>query len=182
MLSDNARALARLQYLIEHMMMGPHLPDMAESQAWSRAGYPIISQGQSVLFGEAHDSLPYLAGGWWIPEAWGIWGIASPQTIRFALGADYRGGYVNVRVTMQGYAPANMDRPHVDICANGFFLGTYALRGTPQPIKLRLPPACIGDGNILLHMSLHDTYSPASVGDGHDGRQLGVGLVALAID
>lgn len=184
MLADGVGALDRLAHFIEDMICEERQLAVADARAnpgWSPAGYPFIARNEPVQFGIDHDGEPYLASGWWGPEPWGVWGREGPQTVRFALAA-YRGGYVDITVTLQCYAPPAFDRPNVDICANGFFLGTFSVMGVPQAVKLRLSPACIGDGDILLHMALHRQHSPAALGDNHDERTLGVGIIALMMN
>lgn len=181
LLADNMRALARLQGLVERLASDIHHQGKKHDTDWTEEGYPVAPAGEPIFFDSQHDNAAYLANGWWAPEPWGVWGSGGPQIIRFAVGDDYRGGYADVKLTLQAYAPAEIDPPQVDICANGFFLGTFTLKGTPQIFKLRLTPACIDKGNILLHLSLHRQYSPLSIGDGQDQRILGVGLLGLVL-
>lgn len=147
---------------------------------WTNAGFPLIERNWPIRFGVEGDGADYLAGGWWDAEPWGIWGRADRQALRFAL-EDYRGGYVELTLTVQGFATPDAQRPTVDFTANGYFLGSHSLRPDPHGLKLRLPPACIGEGEIALHMKVSATASPASAGISEDDRELGVGLLAIDI-
>jgi hypothetical protein len=153
----------------------------SEGRRWSEAGFPYIDRNWPIRFGENGDGADYLAGGWWDAEPWGIWGRGDRQALRFALD-DYSGGYVELTLMVQGFATPDAQRPTVDFTANGYFLGSHSLRPDAHCIKLRLPPACIGEGDVALHMKVSATASPASAGISPDERDLGVGLFTIDIN
>ncbi|SEJ37176.1 hypothetical protein SAMN05518849_105245 [Sphingobium sp. AP50] len=157
-------------------------PDGAvEGRRWSETGFPIIERNWPIHFSLSGEGADFLAGGWSYPETWGIWGCGDRHALRFALD-DYRGGYIELTLTVQGFAAPDAQRPTVDFIANGYFLDSHSLRPDPHGIKLRLPPACIGEGDIALHMKVDAAVSPASTGLNEDERELGVGLLTLDIN
>lgn len=189
MMADSISRLDRLQHLVELVLSEAHLrrrEDFSASEGnphWSSEGFPILRRNWPVYFGSDRqdDELAaenFLAGGWFARESWGVWGSDAVQAIRFAL-EDYRGGYVTVHLGLHCFVPPGMERPSVDILANGYFLGNHKLGPMGRVITLRLPPSCIGDGNIVLQLQHDAAASPAALGAAPDDRILGVGLTML---
>ncbi|MFC3440466.1 hypothetical protein ACFOKF_04490 [Sphingobium rhizovicinum] len=147
---------------------------------WSEAGFPLIERNWPIRFGIGGDGADYLAGNWWEPEYWGLWGREDTHAIRFAL-ESYRGGYVEVNLTLIGLVGASAQRPTVEFTANGYFLLAHTLRPDEHTLKLRLPPACIGEGDVALYMKINPAISPQALGINEDDRVLGVGLISLDI-
>ncbi|WP_161633937.1 hypothetical protein [Sphingobium sp. C100] len=193
MMADSISRLDRLQHLVELVMaecQARRLDHAARPEGgtrWSAAGFPLLARNHPVDF--SSDTVPdadaanpddYLASGWFVREPWGVWGRDAIQGIRFALD-DYRGGYVTVSLSLQCFVPPGAERPAIDISANGYFLGTHRLGAMLQIVKLRLPPSCIGDGDILLQLQHEAPLSPVSAGASPDPRILGVGLASLDV-
>jgi hypothetical protein len=186
---DCASQMERTHHLAEMVLNEVHArrrqqqqaDGTAEGRRWSTGGFPVIERNWPIHFGLNGEGADFLAGGWSYPEYWGIWGIGDRQALRFALD-DYRGGYIELTLTVQGFAAPEGQRPTVDFIANGYFLDSHSLRPDPHGIKLRLPPACIGEGDIALHMKVDTAISPASTGLNEDARELGVGLWAIDVN
>ncbi|EQB32870.1 hypothetical protein M529_07475 [Sphingobium ummariense RL-3] len=178
--------LDRLNHFSELVLAEVHAqrrdaaPASESGQRWSPAGYPIVRRNEPVRFTNAFDNSAFLASGWFEPEPWGTWGHDALQVLRFAL-EDYKGGYVDVHLTLQCFIAPGADRPTIDVAANGYFLGSFALRSMPQVVRLRLPPSCIGEGDISLHMTFSTPVSPLAVGVSQDPRIFGIGLLMLDV-
>ncbi|HUD94253.1 hypothetical protein [Sphingobium sp.] len=189
MMGDSIRRLDQLQHLVELVLSETHARRRDAAAAtegktrWSDEGFPILPRNWPVHFGTDHDdgdhaADDFLAGGWFGREGWGVWGSDEVHSLRFAL-EEYSGGYVTVHLGLRFFILPGMDRPGVDILANGYFLGNHKLSALGRVVTLRLPPSCIGDGNILLQLKHEAAISPASTGAVPDGRVLGVGLSTL---
>lgn len=189
MMADSIRRLDQLQHLVELVLSETHAhrrdaaPAPEGKTRWSSEGFPILPRNWPVHFGADRDdgelaADDFLAGGWFGRESWGVWGHDTIQTLRFAL-EEYRGGYATVHLGLRCLVPPGMDRPGIDILANGYFLGSHKLGPGGRVITLRLPPSCIGGGNILLQLRHDAAISPASIGAAPDDRIIGVGLTTL---
>ncbi|MDI1296266.1 MAG: hypothetical protein PSY12_10340 [bacterium] len=143
------------------------------------AGFPILARNECIEFSNLNNAI-FLGGGWWGTEPWGIWGRGKSE-LRFCTGKDYAGGYLEVRLVVQGIPSTTAQRPSLQILANGFFLGDFEISGMQQPLRLRLPPAAIGDGNILMILDYSDPQIPVPVGGVSDPRTLGIGLISLLL-
>jgi hypothetical protein len=193
LLRDQAVQIDQVHHLAELVLselhtrrrdMVPHADD--GRRKWSAAGFPIIARNWPVLFGAASesddqgDAADFLAHGWWTAESWGVWGRDELQVLRFAI-ENYGGGYIQIRLTVQGFAAPGVDHPTVDFTANGYFLSREALRLKPQRIKLRLPPSCLGDGDVSLYMKHSAPLAPSTVGLNDDERVLALGLISMDV-
>lgn len=147
---------------------------------WTASGFPVLARGTIVTADTIDIFKRFLASGWWGVEAWGAWGRNQQHAIRFHI-PDYQGGYVDMTLTLQAFVPPNHDPLEVHVTANGLFLGRHAVRAAPRPIRLRLPPAAIGDGDVILYLQCPDSKSPAAFNDSLDQRVLGAGLVAFGL-
>lgn len=147
---------------------------------WSAAGYPYLSRGQNVAVDGDLDPDDFLCSGWWGAEEWGVWGRDGKHSIRFHI-PDHAGGYVDVRLALFGLASTGQERPHVDITANGYFLGQFPLGGKAQTILLRLPPSSIEKGDVILDIRHSEPMSPAMVGLSDDVRMLGAAFVGMIL-
>ena len=183
--------LDRLQHMIELLMAENHLRRLEKATPpegptrWSAEGFPILPRNLLVDFSADApvtivDPDAYLASGWYARETWGVWGHGADQTIRFALD-NYRGGYVTIHLTVRNFLPPGAPPPDIDISANGYFLGSHPVGARLKLLRLRLPPSCIGDGDILLQLQHHTPLSPGSFTGNTDPRLLGVGLSSVAI-
>lgn len=191
MLADSLGRIDRLHGIVDllaaeiHARRREQSPDGVDPARWSAAGFPIAPRNRPVAFGLDHPPgdgpvEDYLVSGWWAREAWGVWGKDTGQTLRFALD-DYRGGYVTLHLTVQAFIPPGSERPAVDISANGYFLGSHVLGSAPQTLRLRLPPSCIGVGDIILLLQHDNLLSPAALDLSADERMLGIGLLSFAM-
>ena len=189
MMHDSLSRLDRVQHLVELLLNEAQAQRLDRAGApdgatrWSPAGFPVLPRNAPVHFGSDRTDGPgdpdaYLASGWFARESWGVWGRDAIQTLRFAL-EDWRGGYASVNLALQCFVPPGGPQPQVDITANGYFLGVFHPGTMPAMAKLRLPPSCIGDGDILLQLTHDAPLSPSARGQAADDRILGVGLVTL---
>ncbi|KQN10187.1 hypothetical protein ASE85_04545 [Sphingobium sp. Leaf26] len=147
---------------------------------WTASGFPVLARGTTVTAETTDIFARFLASGWWGVEAWGAWGRDQQHAIRFHV-PGYRGGYVDMTLTLQAFVPPNHDPLEVHVTANGLFLGRHAVRAAPRPIRLRLPPAAVGHGDVILYLQSPEPKSPATFSDSLDQRLLGAGLVALGL-
>ena len=189
-LAETGSQLDQVQHLVELVLaetLARRLDNATEadpSHLWSAAGFPVLPRNAPVQFrsdtraGEPEPEA-YLASGWHKREPWGVWGSDAVHALRFALDR-WQGGYVTVSLSLFCFLADGMERPHVDISANGYFLGSHRLDAKPRIIRLRLPPSCIGDGDILLQIQHEAPVSPVTHGIAVDPRVLGVGLVMLS--
>jgi hypothetical protein len=189
-MAQSASRLDQLQHLVELVLaetLARRIDGATGARSdvqWSDAGFPVLPRNVPVHFkagtraGEPDPDV-YLASGWHVREPWGVWGSDAVHALRFALDR-WRGGYVTVSLSMRCFLPDGVERPHVDITANGYFLGTHRLDAEQQIFRLRLPPSCIGNGDILLQLQHDAPIAPTSVGVAVDPRVLGVGLAMLS--
>ncbi|MAX16140.1 MULTISPECIES: hypothetical protein [Sphingobium] len=189
-LADSSSRLDQVQHLVELVLaetLSRRLdgaPGSDPAIQWSAAGFPVLPRNVPVYFGSGTktcepDPDVYLASGWHVREPWGVWGSNSIHALRFALDR-WHGGYVTVSLSLFCFLADGMDRPQVDISANGYFLGSHQLDAVHRVVRLRLPPSCIGNGDILFQFQHEAPVSPASHGIVVDPRMLGVGLVMLS--
>jgi hypothetical protein len=191
MMGESLGRMDRIQHGLELLVAETHARRLDHASGpqsatnWSTAGFPVIPRNLPIYFaaptkdGQADPDV-YLADCWHERESWGVWGRDALHALRFALDR-WRGGYVTVRMALRAFQPIGKARPNVDFTANGYFLGSHQLGSVEQVIKLRLPPSCIGDGDVVLQMAHEAPLSPLSFGTANDGRQLGVGLAMLAV-
>lgn len=158
-----------------------NIPQVAISgRRFSVVGYPVLSRDEPVLFSDP-DNAVFLGVGWWGTEPWGTWGRGRSE-LRFCVGEGYLGGYLEARLGIQARPPVDEgQRPTLRIVANGFFLGNFATSGACSSLRVRLPPAAVADGNILLVLDYSDPQKPPAVGDNPDLRTIGVGIVSLLL-
>ncbi len=164
-----------------HMIPSTHQTPAPTEFAMSASGFPFLPRNSVVRFDTIAPGQFFLGAGWWPQEDWGVWGKGESQSLRFCLDQSYVGGYVDAALTLRAFIPPDRPMPKLQIVANGYLLGSYALRGAEQRLKVRIPPACIGDGNIFLHLHFKDAAIPAAVIDSIDERMLGIGLIELEI-
>lgn len=147
----------------------------------SPAGFPYLARGINVNFAQHADGGRYLAWGWWSREDWGVWGSDQRHAIRFALDNSYQGGYVDVMLTVQVTPDPTALPPQVTCTANGHFLRTLELKGHNRRLHVRIPPAAVEDGDILLCFDHdHPVSGQMLLGNG-DERIIGLGIIALEI-
>ncbi|MCP1468498.1 hypothetical protein J3E64_000165 [Sphingobium sp. OAS761] len=191
MAADSISRLDRLQHLVElvlgelHVRRREHDATAHDPARWSPGGFPLLPRNRPVQFGidrEEEGLAPddFLASGWYARENWGVWGRDAVQAIRFSA-ADYHGGYLDLQLTLRSFVPPGGSLPDVDISANGYFLGSHRIGNAARVYRLRLPPSCVGDGDILIQLR-HDSPQIPAKGDVlRDNRILGIGLVALSV-
>ncbi|MEJ7933129.1 hypothetical protein WG907_02520 [Sphingobium sp. AN558] len=143
------------------------------------AGFPILARDLLVEFSDPANII-YLGVGWWGTEPWGTWGRKSAE-LRFCPGEGYVGGYLEVHLGVRSVVPLEGQRPTLKILANGFFLGEFSLSGLQKMVRVRIPPAAIGEGDILMVLVHSDPQTPEPVGDNPDRRTLGIGLASLLL-
>ena len=180
---DQLQHLAELSFAETHARRRDDATKPQGQSSWSSAGFPLIPRNIPVFFGTLRDNQTVdvddiLVRGWYTREEWGVWGQDSIQELRFAMDG-YGGGYATVHLALQCFVPPGMSHQNIDILANGYFLGSFDLPGGLQIIKLRLPPSCICNGDILLQTQQDKTFSPAAFSDSLDTRVLGIGLISL---
>lgn len=172
--------IARLEAEIARLNRADAAGWGASDAPWTASGFPVLARGTTVTAETTNIFSRFLASGWWGVEAWGAWGRDQQHAIRFHV-PDYHGGYVDMTLTLQAFVPPNHDPLEVHVTANGLFLGRHAVRAAPRPIRLRLPPAAIGHGDVILYLQCPDAKSPSTLSDSLDQRVLGTGLVALGL-
>jgi hypothetical protein len=155
-----------------------HLATRLGERRFNAAGFPILARDETIFFADP-DNAVFLGAGWWGTEPWGTWGRGTSE-LRFCVGEGYLGGYLEVHLGVRGPA-GDAERPSLRIVANGYFLGDYPIAGQGRPLRLRLPPAALGDGNVLMVLDYSDPWRPPPQGDVSDPRTLGVGLVSLLL-
>lgn len=143
------------------------------------AGFPILARDLLVEFSDPANII-YLGVGWWGTEPWGTWGRNSAE-LRFCPGEGYVGGYLEVHLGIRSVVPLEGQRPTLKILANGYFLGEFPLSGVHKSVRVRIPPAAIGEGDILMTLVHSDPQTPLPVGDNPDPRTLGIGLASLLL-
>ena len=191
MVADGLGRLDQLQHLVELSFMEAHaqrrenVTPREGKTHWSEAGFPVIPRNMPIFFGTLHsndavDVDDVLIRGWYAREDWGVWGRDAVQEFRFAM-ESYSGGYATVHLGLQCFIPPGVNHQNIEILANGYFLGNFDLRGGLQTIRLRFPPSCIGNGDILLQFQQENPFSPSAFGTSLDTRVLGIGIVSIDI-
>lgn len=180
-----ALALARVEELEAALASAsPPIPPMTLGQAdrpCSPAGFPLLERGVELAFAPEAGNGIFLAAGWWNEEAWGVWGRGARQSLRFAVGADYHGGFVDLTLTILCLIRPGGAAPSLSVVANGYFIRTVTLTGPARKYLFRLPPSCLGQGDVMVQLDYSDPLVPESEFDSIDVRLLGVGLTAMSI-
>jgi hypothetical protein len=147
----------------------------------SLAGFPLLERGTELTFAPEAGNGIYLAAGWWNEEEWGVWGRGARQSLRFAVGPDYHGGFVDLTLTVMCLIRPGGTSPSLSIVANGYFIRTVTLTGPARKYLFRLPPSCLGQGDVMVQLDYSDPLVPESEFDSIDVRLLGIGLTGMSI-
>lgn len=150
-------------------------------RACSSAGFPLLERGIELAFAPEAGNGIFLAAGWWNEEEWGVWGRGARQSLRFAVGPDYHGGFVDLTLTILCLIRPGGTAPSLSVVANGYFIRAVTLTGPARNYLFRLPPSCLGQGDVLVQLDYSDPLVPESEFDSIDVRLLGIGLTAMSI-
>lgn len=161
----------------------PHYLTLSEDEAASAraafddgAWYPVVADSEAARL---------LAGGWNVPEAWGVWSSGTEATMvvpcRLRSGASVR----NVALALRGFVVGRHDRVRVDFRIAGSPAGRAAFRiGGPdeESVDLPVPPsACRGGPVVRIDAAIDSPASPAELGLSGDRRSIGVGLLRMRL-
>lgn len=180
-----AQALARVDELEAALASNaPSAPQPALGRAdrpCSPAGFPLLERDTELTFSPDAGNGIFLASGWWNEEEWGVWGQGARQSLRFAVGASYQGGFVDLALTILCLIRPGGLSPSLSLVANGYFIRTVTLTGPARKYLFRLPPSCLGQGDVMVQLDYSDPFVPASEFGSVDARLLGIGLTAMSI-
>ncbi len=155
----------------------------APAPAANVKAFPYVADGTPLSFASGGLGGLYRAGGWAPMESWGLWSLGSSAQLRMQLvvPADTP---LALTLKLQALIGPKVPLRHVSFEYNGQLLGEADFdRDTPlRELRFNLPPGLVApDGQIQLTFRISPTASPKTAGLSDDWRQLGIGLISLAI-
>lgn len=139
----------------------------------------MIEIAASLRFGKGENGIPWLRRGWSKPEEGYVWSVGPRSTVTVPL-LPARGRVV-VELTLQPYVhPPAVTTRRVDVVVNGTVLAERTL-GWQCTLRLEIPPALRDKPGLLIELRHPEAGSPADLGAGDDGRQLGIRLHGLTL-
>jgi hypothetical protein len=182
-----AREARYLPSMSEYLIRGP----ASQEQSWIKTGWRYESGraipprpyawGTELGFGRAAaaPASTYQAGsGWWSPEDEHTW---SKRSASLHLPVEPRGGALELEATLIPFLAPSQAEQVVTVRANGEGVAVWRL-GAPGTVRARIPEAVAGAGHVLcLDFSSAEAHSPAEVGLGADGRELGVAFIRAKV-
>ena len=136
-----------------------------------------------ALGGEGHR---FLGGGWWFPESHGIWQRSARATVVLPLETMPAAG-APLWLDLLVHAPLGPQRPEVAVrvVVNDRTVARATLAGpgvVAHELRARVPAVALRGTDVAeLAVIVDRTMSPADARLNSDGRQLGVGLIALRL-
>lgn len=151
----------------------------------SRCAVPLADYPDGGVSTAGDSGTPYLLWGWYAPQALGVWSRQADAQIGFMLPERLRGRDVRLTVVAAPYVPPGGSQT-VTFSVNGVVQTTnvYATRQNAGSVVMDVPAevAWSGDGRFAVTVSASTIVSPASVGDGDDGRPLGVAVGRVTVE
>ena len=195
--ADGARVLAREWGLPSARAVPAQAAFLAAGRPWplrrlarravgapTRAveGRPPYALGQILSFDVGGDGVPYLASGWYYPEAFGSWSRGTPSTVVLPLAEPIARSF-ELEFQAIGYVTPYVPRLQVDFAINDVRLQTLHFTDPAKPIRIvrvRVPAAVVhGWNRVELTFVARDPLTPADGREGSDLRRLALGLVKL---
>ena len=142
----------------------------------------VIALPAQLAFGEGQPGAGMLGGGWYNPEAGGVWSASADAWIHVNIAnAD---ADVNLQLNTTAFVARHHSRISVSIDVNDTPLGSWERRppNAAEPMRARIPRSIARQGNLIIHLRIDTPASPRQLGPSDDFRQLGVFLTALGLD
>jgi len=143
---------------------------------------PPYAVGQVVSFDLGGDGVPFLASGWYYPEAFGSWSRGTPSTVVLPL-AEPVDRDLELEFQSIGYVTPYAPRLRVDFAVNDVRLESLRFTDPAKPIRIvrvRVPAEVVRGWNRLeLTFLARHPLTPADGREGSDLRRLALGLVKL---
>lgn len=147
------------------------------------SAFTYVPDGTPLQFGKGGLGGLYRAGGWHALEDWGLWSHSEGR-LRMQLSGYPAGMPLALSFDAQALVGPDMPARYVTVEANGQVLALIRYsREMPRPRQeLLLPNGVIGsDGMLELVFKVSPAASPRSAGINNDEREVGIGLIQLAI-
>lgn len=150
----------------------------------SRCSVPLADYPADGITTAGTSGTPYLLWGWYQPQALGVWSRSADAQIGFLLPEYLRGRDVRLKVALAPYVPPGGSQT-VTLSVNGVEQRrmVYASKQNAGSVELDVPAevAWSGDGRFAVTVAASTIVSPASVGDGDEGRPLGVAVGRVTV-
>jgi hypothetical protein len=132
-----------------------------------------------LTFGEGQLGAGTLGGGWYNPEAGGVWSASADVRIHVSIaGTD---SDVDLQLNTNAFVVKHHSRIRVSLDVNDMALGSWERRppNAAEPLRVRVPRSIARSGKLIIHLHIDKPASPRQLGPSDDFRQLGVFLTSL---
>jgi len=134
-----------------------------------------------LLFSTSGNGIGYLGGGWYLPEAEGVWSAMPDAWIEISLLPT--DSALALRVDCSAFV--NEAHPLLSISAdiNGVPAGAWTRDPSngPESLSMHLPGRIAASGKLTVHLHVEHAASPFHLLMGSDIRRLGVMLKSIEI-
>lgn len=195
-----------------HNLCNIHVPSLLalleDKGAWSGTkendDYLVLSKDEiDSMFGSytrgsvlsassrAGDLDGSLVSGWSVPEPWGVWSDGEHVAIEFSVrenaSSTDRSQDLEISLLMSGFLPQGHPRREVGIRVNGLGYPDLVLGPGDGPdvrYRLWLPGERLraAGGRVRIDLHVRNPVSPRQAGISSDDRQLGIGLLEIALE
>ncbi len=151
----------------------------------SRCAVPLAPYPAGGIRTNSGSGDDFLLWGWYPSQALGVWSRSSDAQVGFVLPESLRDRDVRLSVVAVPYVPAGGSQT-VTFTVNGVEMrrSTYSQKQNAGTVEIVVPGpiAWSGDGRFAVTVSASIIVSPVSVGDGDDGRPLGVAVGSVTVE
>jgi hypothetical protein len=135
-----------------------------------------------LSFNAGGNGGPYLSGGWWPQEPWGVWAQGTAGLVTVRLPSELQNSDIQMSVAATAFVVPNKPTLTVDIAVNDRQLAVLSLPQEQQLHSIQVPRELTESGALKIAFTARDAVSPLSVGHNGDGRVLGFGLKTLKFE
>jgi len=148
-------------------------------RATNFAGTHRVALPAHLTFGEGQPGAGTLGGGWYNPEAGGVWSASADAWIYLSM--PQADSDLELQLNANTFVVRHHSRIRVSVDVNDAALGSWERRpaNAMDPMRMRIPQSMTKSGNIIVHLHIDKPASPRQVGASGDFRQLGVFLTSL---
>lgn len=132
-----------------------------------------------LTFGEGQPGVGSLGGGWYNPEAGGVWSASADTWIHLSI--DNIDSDLDLQLNANAFVAPHHSRIRVAADVNDTALGSWERRpaNATEPIRMRIPQSVAKPGKLIIHLHIDKPVSPRQIGPSDDFRQLGVFLTSF---
>ncbi|MGG5808013.1 hypothetical protein [Falsiroseomonas sp. CW058] len=142
---------------------------------------PLYRMGATLEFGPEASGLPFLAGGWSVPEQAGYtWSDGPEAVLLLAVAQPARDAACTLEL-MPFTVPGILPQQEVEFFFNHYRVGYAELAAGRQPVSLYLPRELFMLRTAILTLNIRTARSPHALEMSADRRRLGVALWSFQI-